>query len=58
MQVWFDGANEIGVYYAGKMIGRIGPNEEKVQNNVSIQYLSYKKAQKKITKNGDIQFKR
>ena len=31
MQVGFDGADEIGVYYAGIIIARIGPNEEKVQ---------------------------
>lgn len=53
MQIGFDGADEIGVYYEGKMIARIGPSEEKLQKGVSIQYLSHKEAIKKITKDGD-----
>lgn len=57
MQVGFDGADEIGVYYAGIMIARIGPNEEKVQKGVSIQYLSHKEALKKDHQNGDLQLK-
>lgn len=50
MQIGFDGADEIGVYYDGVMIARIGPHEEKVHKGASIQYLSHKEALKKITK--------
>ncbi|MCC4501064.1 hypothetical protein [Limosilactobacillus reuteri] len=54
MQIGFDGADEIGIYCFGKLIARIGPNEEMVQKGVSIQYLSHKEAMKKDHQNGDL----
>lgn len=47
MQVGFNGADEIGIYLAGTLIARIGPNEELVKPGVSIQYLSHAEALKK-----------
>lgn len=44
MQIGFDGADEIGVYLLGKLIARIGPDQQMVQRGVTIQYLSHKEA--------------
>lgn len=52
MEIGFNGADEIGIYFYGQLIARIGPNEEMVKPGVSIQYLSHQRAMNKLLKKG------
>lgn len=52
MEIGFNGADEIGIYFYGQLIARIGPNEEMVKPGVSIQYLSHQRAMNELLKKG------
>lgn len=52
MEIGFNGADEIGIYFYGQLIARIGPNEEMVKPGVSIQYLSHQLAMNELLKKG------
>lgn len=53
MQIGFDGADVIGVYYFGELIATIGCSDQMTKKGVSIQYLSSKEAIKNSHHKGD-----